>query len=61
MRMYMYMQAILWPSVLDASPHVIDPRTHHEALPVTRGEKFGGVPHRTAAPPHRTAALHCRR
>jgi len=34
-------KAILWPSVLEDKPHERDPRTHHEALPVTRGEKFG--------------------
>jgi len=50
-------KAILWPSVLDGNPDVVDPRTHHEALPVTKGEKFGAniwihqydfkTPHRT--------------
>ena len=34
-------KAILWPSVLEHSPHEKDDRTHHEALPVTAGEKFG--------------------
>lgn len=34
-------KAILWPSVLWDKPSTIDPRTHHEALPVTKGEKFG--------------------
>jgi len=34
-------KAVLWPSVLADEPHTIDPRTHHEALPVTAGEKFG--------------------
>ena len=34
-------KAILWPSVLAEAPDQIDPRTHHEALPVTKGEKFG--------------------
>tara|TARA_B110001452_G_scaffold37928_1_gene29014 strand:+ start:1211 stop:1627 length:417 start_codon:yes stop_codon:yes gene_type:complete len=34
-------KAILWPSVKHDDPHIIDPRTHHEALPVTKGEKFG--------------------
>merc|ERR1711879_257414 len=34
-------KAILWPSVLAEAPNTIDPRTHREALPVTRGEKFG--------------------
>ena len=32
-------KAILWPSVLADQPFTIDPRTHHEALPVTKGEK----------------------
>merc|ERR1712228_653158 len=34
-------KAILWPSVLADQPHAKDDRTHHEALPVTAGEKFG--------------------
>ena len=34
-------KAILWPSVLADAPHSKDDRTHHEALPVTAGEKFG--------------------
>ena len=34
-------KAILWPSVLADAPNTIDPRTHHEALPVTKGEKYG--------------------
>jgi len=34
-------KAILWPSVLADQPHTKDDRTHHEALPVTAGEKFG--------------------
>lgn len=34
-------KAILWPSVLGHSPHEKDDRTHHEALPVLAGEKFG--------------------
>ena len=34
-------KAVLWPSVLADAPHQMDARTHHEALPVTKGEKFG--------------------
>ena len=34
-------KAVLWPSVLEDQPHSKDDRTHHEALPVTKGEKFG--------------------
>ena len=34
-------KAILWPSVLADQPHTKDDRTHHEALPVTGGEKYG--------------------
>lgn len=34
-------KAILWPSVLADEPNTIDPRTHHEALPVLAGEKYG--------------------
>mmetsp|Transcript_12480 Transcript_12480/g.26973 ORF Transcript_12480/g.26973 Transcript_12480/m.26973 type:complete len:501 (+) Transcript_12480:262-1764(+) len=33
--------ALLWPSVLDAEPNQKDPRTDHEALPVTKGIKYG--------------------
>jgi len=33
-------KAILWSSVLADAPHSKDDRTHHEALPVTAGEKF---------------------
>mmetsp|Transcript_39098 Transcript_39098/g.126418 ORF Transcript_39098/g.126418 Transcript_39098/m.126418 type:complete len:378 (-) Transcript_39098:152-1285(-) len=34
-------KAVLWPSVLADAPHSKDERTDHEALPVTKGEKFG--------------------
>jgi hypothetical protein len=34
-------KAILWPSVTEAEPFKKEERTDHEALPVTRGEKFG--------------------
>jgi len=34
-------KAVLWPSVLADAPDTMDPRTHHEALPVWSGEKFG--------------------
>jgi len=33
-------KAVLWPSVLADAPHSEDERTDHEALPVTKGEKF---------------------
>ena len=33
--------AVLWPSVLDHAPETKDGRTDHEALPVTRGIKYG--------------------
>ena len=47
-------KAVLWPSVLADSPHAKDDRTHHEALPVTKGEKFGAnvrccLPHHLAS------------
>jgi prolyl 4-hydroxylase len=32
---------LLWPSVLDDDPYEWDPRTLHEALPVTAGTKHG--------------------
>jgi prolyl 4-hydroxylase len=32
---------VLWPSVLDDDPLDWDPRTMHEALPVTNGTKYG--------------------
>ena len=34
-------KAVLWPSVLDDKPNEIDSRTHHQALPVEEGVKFG--------------------
>eukprot|EP00934_Nitzschia_sp_Nitz4_P008818 Nitzschia sp. Nitz4//scaffold47_size129522//19136//20601//NITZ4_003538-RA/size129522-snap-gene-0.181-mRNA-1//1//CDS//3329552761//8808//frame0 len=34
-------RAVLWPSVLSDSPSERDDRTHHQALPVERGVKFG--------------------
>ena len=34
-------RAILWPSVSDHDPSLAEIRTHHEAKPVVRGEKFG--------------------
>ncbi|KAL7565800.1 hypothetical protein ACA910_015579 [Epithemia clementina (nom. ined.)] len=34
-------RAVLWPSVLDENPMAIDDRTHHQALPVTAGIKYG--------------------
>jgi hypothetical protein len=34
-------KAVLWPSVLADAPNNIDTRTHHEALPVLLGEKYG--------------------
>lgn len=33
--------ALLWPNVKDDDPMERDPRTHHEALPVTKGVKYG--------------------
>ncbi len=33
-------RALLWPSVLDADPNERDFRTEHEAVVVTKGEKF---------------------
>jgi prolyl 4-hydroxylase len=34
-------RAVLWPSVLDHDPNKKDPRTDHQALPVTKGVKYG--------------------
>jgi len=34
-------RAVIWPSVLDATPNEKDPRTDHEALPVREGVKYG--------------------
>jgi prolyl 4-hydroxylase len=34
-------RAVLWPSVWDDQPHEKDNRTKHEALPVTKGIKYG--------------------
>ena len=33
-------RAVLWPSTFDDQPFVQDERTHHEALPVTKGVKY---------------------
>jgi len=33
-------RAVLWPSVLNEFPHRQDTRTHHEAKPVLKGEKY---------------------
>ena len=32
--------ALIWPSVLDEDPHMIDERTRHQALPVEEGHKY---------------------
>lgn len=34
-------RALIWPSVLDEDPHMKDPRTDHQALPVIKGVKYG--------------------
>jgi len=34
-------KAVIWPSVLDEDPLEMDERTHHEALVVTKGLKYG--------------------
>lgn len=34
-------RAVLWPSVLDEDPNKRDDRTHHQALPVEAGIKYG--------------------
>jgi prolyl 4-hydroxylase len=34
-------RALIWPSVLNDEPDVIDPRTRHQALPVLEGVKYG--------------------
>lgn len=28
-------RAVIWPSVYNTQPHIMDPRTSHQALPVT--------------------------
>jgi predicted 2-oxoglutarate/Fe(II)-dependent dioxygenase YbiX len=33
-------RAVFWPSVLNRDPSKVDSRTKHEAMPVTKGEKF---------------------
>ena len=33
-------KALIWPSVLDENPSVMDRRTHHEALAVEKGVKY---------------------
>jgi prolyl 4-hydroxylase len=34
-------RALIWPSVLDSDPNRKDRRTDHQALPVTKGIKYG--------------------
>ena len=34
-------RAVIWPSVLDKNPTMMDHRTHHEAMPVEEGIKYG--------------------
>ena len=34
-------KAVIWPSVLDEDPLTMDERTHHEALAVKSGIKYG--------------------
>ncbi|KAL3915536.1 MAG: hypothetical protein SGARI_008161, partial [Bacillariaceae sp.] len=34
-------RVVIWPSVHDHDPNKKDPRTHHEALPVKKGIKYG--------------------
>jgi prolyl 4-hydroxylase len=34
-------RALIWPSVFDNDPRLKDARTHHEALPVEKGIKYG--------------------
>jgi prolyl 4-hydroxylase len=34
-------RVVVWPSVYDHDPNKKDPRTHHEALPVKKGIKYG--------------------
>jgi len=34
-------RAVLWPSVFDAHPNLMDSRADHTALPVTKGVKYG--------------------
>jgi len=33
-------KAVIWPATHNERPFVQDPRTHHEALPVTKGIKY---------------------
>ena len=34
-------RVLIWPSVLDENPDLMDPRTNHQALPVEKGIKYG--------------------
>jgi hypothetical protein len=43
-------RAVLWPSVLNEQPDVQDDRTLHQALPVTKGQKFGTCAKRRRPP-----------
>jgi prolyl 4-hydroxylase len=33
-------RVLVWPSVMAEDPHTMDPRTHHQALPVEAGIKY---------------------
>ena len=33
-------KAVFWPATLESDPFISDGRTHHEALPVTKGIKY---------------------
>jgi len=34
-------RVLIWPSILDERPDNRDSRTHHEAMPVIKGIKYG--------------------
>jgi len=36
-------RAVVWPSTLNDFPNEMDPSTHHQALPVNNGIKYGAV------------------
>jgi prolyl 4-hydroxylase len=50
-------RALIWPSTLDEDPDARDARTHHQALPVERGIKYGAnawIHQRDYKTPHAT-------
>mmetsp|Transcript_21995 Transcript_21995/g.54352 ORF Transcript_21995/g.54352 Transcript_21995/m.54352 type:complete len:125 (-) Transcript_21995:298-672(-) len=53
-------RVLIWPSTLDARPNDKDRRTHHEAMPVIKGIKYGAnawIHQRNFKEPHAKACV----